>query len=190
MYITILYISHFLETAQTDFIETFESKTLALARQCFHFQNRLSQSFMPTQQRPSRALTESLADQFHLIRQLTFQKLVLAQFLFARYFLRFAREVVPLYWHCLVVVAFDASFHQLDQVSFLVYLFLQIPNFGVYCWWQLTRWYLPQLSFFRQTISDILFNLELLLLGFRQDWLGFLFCVSYRILFILTIFWL
>ncbi|CAL5981173.1 Hypothetical_protein [Hexamita inflata] len=69
---------------------------------------------MSTQQRPSRALTESLADQFHLIRQLTFKKLVLAQFLFARYFLRLAREVVPLYCHCLVVVAFDASFHQLD----------------------------------------------------------------------------
>ncbi|CAL5988214.1 Hypothetical_protein [Hexamita inflata] len=88
---------------------------------------------MPTQQRPSRALTESLADQFQLIRQLTFQKLVLAsQFLFARYFLRLAREVDSLYWHCLVVVAFDASFHQLDQGPFLVYLFLQIPNFGSY----------------------------------------------------------
>ncbi|CAL6074260.1 Hypothetical_protein [Hexamita inflata] len=48
---------------------------------------------MPTQQRPSRTLTELLADQFHLIRQLTFKKLVLAsQFLFARYFLRLARE--------------------------------------------------------------------------------------------------
>ncbi|CAL6108001.1 Hypothetical_protein [Hexamita inflata] len=64
---------------------------------------------MPTQQRPNRALTESSADQFYLIRQHNFQKLVLAsQFLFARYFLRLAREVVPLYWHCLVVVAFDA----------------------------------------------------------------------------------
>ncbi|CAL6056195.1 Hypothetical_protein [Hexamita inflata] len=72
---------------------------------------------MPTQQRPSRALTESSADQFYLIRLLNFQKLVLAsQFLFARYFLRLAREVVPLYWHCLAVVAFDALFHQLDQV--------------------------------------------------------------------------
>ncbi|CAL5977100.1 Hypothetical_protein [Hexamita inflata] len=72
---------------------------------------------MPTQQRPNRVLTESSADQFYLIRQLHFQKLVLAsQFLFARYFLRLAREVVPLYWHCLVVVAFDALFHQLDQV--------------------------------------------------------------------------
>ncbi|CAL6111833.1 Hypothetical_protein [Hexamita inflata] len=73
---------------------------------------------MPTQQGPNRALTESSADQFHLIRQLNFKKLVLAsQFLFARYFLRLAREVVPLYWHCLVlVVAFDALFHQLDQV--------------------------------------------------------------------------
>ncbi|CAL6049764.1 Hypothetical_protein [Hexamita inflata] len=61
--------------------------------------------------------TQPLADQFYLIRQLNFQKLVLAsQFLFARYFLRLAREVVPLYWHCLVVVAFDALFHQLDQV--------------------------------------------------------------------------
>ncbi|CAL6036978.1 Hypothetical_protein [Hexamita inflata] len=68
---------------------------------------------MPTQQGPNRALTESSADQFYL----NFQKLVLAsQFLFARYFLRLAREVVPLYWHCLVVVAFDALFHQLDQV--------------------------------------------------------------------------
>ncbi|CAL6015714.1 Hypothetical_protein [Hexamita inflata] len=82
----------------------------------FPLSNGLNPSFMPTQQRPSRALTESLADQFHLIRQLTFQKLVLAQFLFARYFLRLAREVDSLYWHCLVVVAFDASFHQLDQV--------------------------------------------------------------------------
>ncbi|CAL6017998.1 Hypothetical_protein [Hexamita inflata] len=34
-------ISHFLETAQTYFIETFESKAKALARQCFHFQNGL-----------------------------------------------------------------------------------------------------------------------------------------------------
>ncbi|CAL6057517.1 Hypothetical_protein [Hexamita inflata] len=92
-----IYIYHFLETAQTNDCETFESKTWALARQCFHFQNGLNPSFMPTQQRPSRALTESLADQFHLIRQLTFQKLVLAQFLFARYFLRLAREVVPIY---------------------------------------------------------------------------------------------
>ncbi|CAL6037086.1 Hypothetical_protein [Hexamita inflata] len=73
---------------------------------------------MPTQQRSNRALTESSADQFHLIRQHYFQKLVLAsQFLFARYFLRLAREVVPLYWHCLVVVAFDALFHQLDYSS-------------------------------------------------------------------------
>ncbi|CAL6083953.1 Hypothetical_protein [Hexamita inflata] len=58
---------------------------------------------MPTQQGPNRALTESSADQFYLIRQLNFQKLVLAsQFLFAHYVLRLAREVVPLYWHCLV----------------------------------------------------------------------------------------
>ncbi|CAL6095520.1 Hypothetical_protein [Hexamita inflata] len=48
--------------------ETFESKTWALAHQCFHFQNGLNPSFMPTQQRPSRALTELLADQFQLIR--------------------------------------------------------------------------------------------------------------------------
>ncbi|CAL6041626.1 Hypothetical_protein [Hexamita inflata] len=82
----------------------------------FPLSNGLNPSFMPTQQRPSRALTESL-DQFHLIRQLTFQKLFLdSHFLFARYFLRLAREVVPLYWHCLVVVAFDALVHQLDQV--------------------------------------------------------------------------
>ncbi|CAL6063126.1 Hypothetical_protein [Hexamita inflata] len=39
------YISHFLETAQTDFIETFESETQALARQCFHFQNGLNPLF-------------------------------------------------------------------------------------------------------------------------------------------------
>ncbi|CAL6049726.1 Hypothetical_protein [Hexamita inflata] len=49
-----IYISHFLETAQTDFIETFESKTQALARQCFHFQNGLNPLFVPTQQRPHR----------------------------------------------------------------------------------------------------------------------------------------
>ncbi|CAL5973637.1 Hypothetical_protein [Hexamita inflata] len=79
---------------------------------------------MPTQQGPNRALTESSADQFYLIRQLNFQKLVLAsQFLFARYFLRLAREVVPLYWHCLVVVAFDALVHQLDQVPVYIYIF-------------------------------------------------------------------
>ncbi|CAL5981361.1 Hypothetical_protein [Hexamita inflata] len=72
---------------------------------------------MPTQQRLSRALTESLADQFHLIRQLNFQKLVLAfQFLFARYFLRLAREVDSLYWYYLMMVTFDALFHQLDYV--------------------------------------------------------------------------
>ncbi|CAL6062239.1 Hypothetical_protein [Hexamita inflata] len=95
----------------------------------FPLSNGLNPSFMSTQQRPSRALTESLADQFHLIRQLTFQKLVLAQFLFARYFLRLAREVVPLYWHCLVVVAFDASFHQLDQVP--IYMF-ESPHIYIY----------------------------------------------------------
>ncbi|CAL6045217.1 Hypothetical_protein [Hexamita inflata] len=125
-----LYIYHFLETAQTDFIETFESKTQALARPYLHFQNGLNPSFMPTQQRPNRALTESSADQFYLIRQLNFQKLVLAsQFLFARYFLRLAREVVPLYWHCLVMVAFDALFHQLDQVpGVLLSLFFVFAN--------------------------------------------------------------
>ncbi|CAL6036300.1 Hypothetical_protein [Hexamita inflata] len=36
----------------------------------FPLSNGLNPSFMPTQQRPNRALTESLADQFHLIRQL------------------------------------------------------------------------------------------------------------------------
>ncbi|CAL6100521.1 Hypothetical_protein [Hexamita inflata] len=88
-------------------METFESKTQALARQCFHFQNGLNPSFVPTQQKPNRALTESSADQFYLIRQLNFQKLDLAsQFLFARYFLGLAREVVPLYWHCLVMHCF------------------------------------------------------------------------------------
>ncbi|CAL6102196.1 Hypothetical_protein [Hexamita inflata] len=66
-----------LETAQTDFIETFESKTWALARQCFYFQNGLNPSFVPTRQRPNRALTELLADQFYLIRQLNFQKLAI-----------------------------------------------------------------------------------------------------------------
>ncbi|CAL5978900.1 Hypothetical_protein [Hexamita inflata] len=120
---------------------------------------------MSTQQRPNRALTESLADQFHLIRQLTLQKLFLAsQFLFARYFLRFAREVVPLYWHCLVVVAFDASFHQLDQVpGFLLSLFVFanpqflsiLPVVDQLFPRVQTRWYLPQLSIFRQTISDL-----------------------------------
>ncbi|CAL5995118.1 Hypothetical_protein [Hexamita inflata] len=38
--------------AQTDFIETFESKTQSLARQCFHFQNGLNPLFTHTQQRP------------------------------------------------------------------------------------------------------------------------------------------
>ncbi|CAL5989356.1 Hypothetical_protein [Hexamita inflata] len=76
---------------------------------------------MPTQQRPNRALTELLADQFQLSRQLTIKKLVLAsQFLFARYFLRFAREVV----HCLMMVAFDALVHQLDQVPSYCFLSL------------------------------------------------------------------
>ncbi|CAL6085825.1 Hypothetical_protein [Hexamita inflata] len=69
-----IYSFHFLETAQTDFIETFESKTWALARQCFHLQNGLNPSFMPTQQRPNRALTESLADQFQLT---VFQKIII-----------------------------------------------------------------------------------------------------------------
>ncbi|CAL6066272.1 Hypothetical_protein [Hexamita inflata] len=57
--------------------ETFERETLALAHRCFHyqksFQNGLSPSFMPTQQRPNRALTEPLANQFHLICQHSFQ---------------------------------------------------------------------------------------------------------------------
>ncbi|CAL6017020.1 Hypothetical_protein [Hexamita inflata] len=153
---------------------------------------------MPTQQRPNRAITESLADQFHLIRQLSFQKLVLAfQFLFARYFLRLAREVDSLYWHCLVVVAFDASFHLLDQVpGVLLSLFVfansqfrgilpvvdqLFPGFrrvGIF----------PSSLFLDKLF--LIFHLELLLLGFRQEWLGFLFCVSYRFLFIWTIFWL
>ncbi|CAL5974074.1 Hypothetical_protein [Hexamita inflata] len=127
--ITMLYIYHFLETAQTDFIETFESKTQALARQCFHFQNGLNPSFMPTQQRPSMAITESSADQFYLIRQLNFQKLVLAsQFLFARYFLRLAREVDSLFWHCLLMVVFDALFHQLDQVPGILLSLFDFAN--------------------------------------------------------------
>ncbi|CAL5986918.1 Hypothetical_protein [Hexamita inflata] len=131
----------------------------------FPLSNGLNPSFMPTQQRPNMALTESLAEQFHLIRQLTFQKLVLAQFLFARYFLRLAREVVPLYWHCLVVVAFDALVHQLDQVPgvFLSLFVFANPQFRsilpvvdqLFPRVQ-TRWYLPQLSIVRQTISDIL----------------------------------
>ncbi|CAL6053959.1 Hypothetical_protein [Hexamita inflata] len=79
-------------------------------------------------------------------------------------------------------------------LSFLVYLILQIPNFGVYC-----RWYINfflGFSFADIFLSSLLldklfliFHLELLLLGFRQDWLGFLFCVSYRQC-IQTIFWL
>ncbi|CAL6040974.1 Hypothetical_protein [Hexamita inflata] len=154
---------------------------------------------MPTQQRPNRALTELLANQFHLIRQLTFQKLVLAsQFLFARYFLRLAREVDLLYWHCLVAVAFDASFHQLDQVPrslFSLFVFANPQFRGILpVVDQLfprvqTRCYLPQLSLFLDKLF-LIFHLEHLLLGFRQEWLGFLFCFNYRILFILTIFWL
>ncbi|CAL6115420.1 Hypothetical_protein [Hexamita inflata] len=91
----------------------------------FPLSNGLNPSFMPTQQRPNRALTELLADQFQLIRQLDFQKLVLAsQFLFARYFLRLAREVVPLYWHCLVVVIYSLVliyiYIPLTQLSFIL----------------------------------------------------------------------
>ncbi|CAL6020454.1 Hypothetical_protein [Hexamita inflata] len=105
-----VYITSSRQHKQTS-LRLLKAKTQVLARQCFHFQNGLNPSFMPTQQRPSMALTESLTDQFYLIRQLTFKKLVLAsQFFFARYFLRFARELVPLYWHCLMMVAFDALF--------------------------------------------------------------------------------
>ncbi|CAL6088822.1 Hypothetical_protein [Hexamita inflata] len=81
---------------------------------------------------------ELLADQFYLVRQLDFQKRILAfQFLFARYFRRLAREVDSLYWHCLMMVAFDALFHQLDQViGFILSSFVFAnPNFGVYCRW-------------------------------------------------------
>ncbi|CAL6008622.1 Hypothetical_protein [Hexamita inflata] len=153
---------------------------------------------MPTQQRPNRALTESSADQFYLIRQLNFQKLVLAsQFLFARYFLRLAREVVPLYWHCLWWLPLMHCFINLIRYlgSFLVYLILQIPNFGVYCRWQINfflgfRRFDIFLSVLLLDKLFLIFHLELLLLGFRQEWLGFLFCVSYRFLFIWTIFWL
>ncbi|CAL6009425.1 Hypothetical_protein [Hexamita inflata] len=83
---------------------------------------------MPTQQRPRRALTESLADQFYLIPQHYLQKLVLAsQFLFARYFLRFAREVVQLYQH--LMHYFINLIRYLG--SFLVYLILQ--TFLIFC---------------------------------------------------------
>ncbi|CAL6036200.1 Hypothetical_protein [Hexamita inflata] len=155
----------------------------------FPLSNGLNPSFMPTQQRPNRALTESLADQFHLIRQLTFQKLVLAsQFLFARYFLRLAREVVPLYWHCLVVVAFDASFHQLDQVpGFLLSLFVFansqfrgiLPVVDQLFPRVQARWYLPQLSIFRQTISDIPFGASSSRLSLRMAWFPILRQLSY-----------
>ncbi|CAL6061022.1 Hypothetical_protein [Hexamita inflata] len=47
-----IYIYHFLETAQTNDCETFESKTWALARQCFHFQTGLNPSFMPLSEDP------------------------------------------------------------------------------------------------------------------------------------------
>ncbi|CAL6058160.1 Hypothetical_protein [Hexamita inflata] len=166
----------------------------------FPLSNGLNPSFMPTQQRPNRVLTESLADQFHLIRQLTFQKQVLAsQFLFARYFLRLARQVVPLYWHCLVVVAFDASFHQLDQVpGVLLSLFAnsQISEYiagGGLTISQNLGVLVSSLALYVIVFLDklfLIFNLKLLLLGIRQEWLCFLFCVSYRFLFILTIFWL
>ncbi|CAL5995617.1 Hypothetical_protein [Hexamita inflata] len=82
---------------------------------------------MPTQQRPSRALTESLADQFHLIRQLSFQKLFLAsQFLFARYFLWLAREVVPLYWHCLVFF---------NIIYIYIYIFILLQQYPLRSGW-------------------------------------------------------
>ncbi|CAL6038580.1 Hypothetical_protein [Hexamita inflata] len=94
----------------------------------FPLSNGLNPSFMPTQQRPNRALTESLADQFHLIRQLTFKKLVLAsQFHFARYFLRLAREVDLLYWHCLYIYMYIYKIYNLslsykDAASFNIYV--------------------------------------------------------------------
>ncbi|CAL5990653.1 Hypothetical_protein [Hexamita inflata] len=69
----------YIYSAQTDFIETFESETQALARQCFLFQNGLNTPFMPTQQRPSRVLTELSTDQFYMIRQLNFQKMANVQ---------------------------------------------------------------------------------------------------------------
>ncbi|CAL6034949.1 Hypothetical_protein [Hexamita inflata] len=110
---------------------------MALACQCFHFQNGLNPSFMPTQQRPSRALTESLADQFHMIRQLNFKKLVLA----SRFFLlvisfslhgRLIRCIGIAWWWLPLMHWFINLIRFLG--SMLVYLFLQIPNFGVYCW--------------------------------------------------------
>ncbi|CAL6078506.1 Hypothetical_protein [Hexamita inflata] len=84
---------------------------------------------MPTQQRPNRVLTESSADQFDLIRQLNFQKLVLAsQFLFARYFLRLAREVVPLcFTSQIYIYNFVANQRSILKANFLYYQMLKLP---------------------------------------------------------------
>ncbi|CAL5979495.1 Hypothetical_protein [Hexamita inflata] len=121
----------------------------------------------------------------------TIKKLVLAsQFLFARYFLRFAREIDSLYWHCLVVVAFDASFHQLDQVpGVLLNLFVFansqfwgiLPVVGYLFPRVQARWYLPQLSIVRQTISDILQLASSSRLPLRLAWFPILRQLSFFI---------
>ncbi|CAL6074359.1 Hypothetical_protein [Hexamita inflata] len=79
--------------------------------------------------------------------------------------------------------------------SVLVYLFLQIPNFVVNFRWQINFFLgFRRVGIFLSSLFldklFLIFHLELLLLGFRQQCLGFLFCVSYRILFIWTIIWL
>ncbi|CAL6024024.1 Hypothetical_protein [Hexamita inflata] len=149
---------------------------------------------MPTQQRSNRALTESSADQFYLIRQLNFQKLSFSLFVISLGLHgRLFRCIGIAWWWLPLMHCFINLIRYLG--SFLVYLILQIPNFGVYCRWQIS--YFLGFSCFDIFLSSLLldklflifFNL-LLLLSFRQDWLGFLFCVSYRFLFILTIFWL
>ncbi|CAL6024671.1 Hypothetical_protein [Hexamita inflata] len=62
---------------------------------------------MPTQQRPNRALTELLADQFHLIRQLTIKKLVLASH--GLPFIQINRSVI------LSQIVSKTAFHRLKQ---------------------------------------------------------------------------
>ncbi|CAL6020211.1 Hypothetical_protein [Hexamita inflata] len=65
---------------------------------------------------------------------------------------------------------------------------MQIPNFGVYCRWQINYFLgFRRVGIFLSSLFldklFLIFHLELLLLGFRQEWLGFLFCVSYKVRF-------
>ncbi|CAL5991929.1 Conserved_hypothetical protein [Hexamita inflata] len=83
---------------------------------------------MPTQQRPNRALTESSADQFDLIRQLNFQKLVLAsQFLFARYFLLAISQGLAFIFN-IVVISTSQFKEKILNDSIYIYIYVLVYN--------------------------------------------------------------